>query len=83
MIVDAGGKIAKAYSAKTTPHMYIIDPQGKLVYAGAIDSKASKNADDIKGATNYVIQGLDQLMAGKAPTTPVSQPYGCAVKYDS
>jgi hypothetical protein len=83
VIVDGGGKIARAYSAKTTPHMYIVDPQGKLVYAGAIDSKASRSKDDIKGATNYVTKGLDEVMAGKTMSMPVSQPYGCAVKYDS
>jgi peroxiredoxin len=83
ILLDAGAKIGKAYGAKTTPHMYIIDPAGKLVYAGAIDSKPSAKKDDIQGATNYVVQGLSEVLAGKAITTPVSQPYGCSVKYDS
>lgn len=83
MVVDAGGKIGRAYSAKTTPHMYIVDPQGKLVYAGAIDSKPTRSADDIKGANNYVVQSINEVLAGKMISTPVSQPYGCSVKYDS
>ena len=83
IVLDAGGKIGRAYAAKTTPHMFIIDPQGKLVYAGAIDSKPTAKAADVKDATNYVIKGIDEVMAGKALSQPVSQPYGCSVKYDS
>lgn len=83
IVMDGGGTIARAYAAKTTPHMYIIDPQGKLVYAGAIDSKPSPKKDDIAGATNYVIQGLDEVMAGKPVSMAVSQPYGCSIKFDS
>jgi hypothetical protein len=75
------GKIGRAYGARTTPHMYLIDPAGKLVYAGAIDSKASANAADIPGATNYVIQAIDEVKAGKAVSKPLTQPYGCSVKY--
>ncbi len=82
-IVLDDGKIGRAYGAKTTPHMYLIDPAGKLVYAGAIDSKASANAADIPGATNYVIQAIDETRAGKAVSKPLTQPYGCSVKYAS
>jgi len=75
------GKIARTYGARTTPHIYLIDPAGKLIYAGAIDSKASANPADIAGATNYVVQAIDEATAGKPVGKPVTQPYGCAVKY--
>ena len=80
-IVDTGGAIGKAYGARTTPHMYLIDPSGKLVYAGAIDSKPSANPADIKGATNYMVQAIDESLAGKALSQAVTKPYGCSVKY--
>ena len=82
-LTDADGKIARAYGARTTPHMYIIDPQGTLIYAGAIDSKPSSNPADIAGATNYVDQALGEAMAGKAVSRAVTQAYGCSVKYPS
>ncbi|WP_338768835.1 redoxin domain-containing protein [Massilia sp. METH4] len=77
------GKIGRAYGARTTPHMYLIDPAGKIVYAGAIDSKPSSNAADIPTSTNYVIQAIDEVSAGKAVSKPITQPYGCSVKYAS
>ncbi|RZA33925.1 MAG: redoxin domain-containing protein [Lysobacteraceae bacterium] len=80
-IMDTGGAIGKAYGARTTPHMYLIDPSGKLVYAGAIDSKPSANPGDIKGATNYMVQAIDESMAGKPLSQAVTKPYGCSVKY--
>lgn len=81
-IMDPGGAIGKAaYGARTTPHMYLIDPNGKLVYAGAIDSKPTANAADIKGATNYVVQAIDEALAGKPLSQAVTKPYGCSVKY--
>jgi sensor domain CHASE-containing protein len=61
--------------------MFVIDPSGKLVYAGAIDSKASANKEDVKGATNYVSVALNEAMAGKPVTKASSEPYGCSVKY--
>lgn len=82
-IVDGSGKIARAYGARTTPHMYIINPKGTLIYAGAIDSKPSANPADIKTATNYVSQALGEASSGKAVSKPVTQPYGCTVKYPS
>jgi peroxiredoxin len=80
---DADGKIARAYGARTTPHMYIVDPHGTLIYAGAIDSKPTSNQADIPGATNYVDQALAEAMAGKAVSRATTQAYGCTVKYPS
>ena len=70
-----------AYGAKTTPHMFIIDGTGKVVYNGAIDSIRSSDVDDVKKATNYVAVALDELKAGKAVSTASTTPYGCTVKY--
>ncbi|QDH70291.1 thioredoxin family protein [Marilutibacter alkalisoli] len=80
-LLDASGTVGKAYGAKTTPHMYIIDPQGTVVYAGAIDSNNSANPATIAGATNYVTAALDEAMSGKQVSIPATQPYGCTVKY--
>ncbi|MGH8856243.1 MAG: redoxin domain-containing protein, partial [Telluria sp.] len=80
-IMDTGGAIGRAYGARTTPHMYLIDPNGKLVYAGAIDSKPSSNPADIKTATNYMVQAIDESLAGKPLSQAVTKPYGCSVKY--
>ena len=81
VILDPAGNIGRAYSAKTTPHMYIIDQRGTLVYMGGIDSITSANADDIPNATQYVRVALQALAAGKPISEPVTQPYGCSVKY--
>ncbi len=81
VLMDESGKIGQLYSAKTTPHMYIINPQGVLVYAGAIDSVPSARADDIKTATNYIRQGLNEALSGKAISMASTRPYGCSVKY--
>ena len=81
MLMDESGRVGQLYGAKTTPHMYIISPQGQLVYAGAIDSIASARADDIKSATNYVRQGLNEALAGKAISVATSRAYGCSIKY--
>jgi len=81
VILDPTGNIGRAYSAKTTPHMYIIDQSGTLVYMGGIDSITSANADDIPNATQYVRVALQALAAGKPISEPVTQPYGCSVKY--
>jgi hypothetical protein len=61
--------------------MFVIDPSGKLVYAGAIDDKPTANPDDVPGAKNYVVAALDAAMTGKEVPTRTSQPYGCSVKY--
>ena len=80
-LVDEPGTMGKSYGAKTTPHMYIIDPQGKVVYNGAIDDKRSSNPEDVKTAKNYVAAALDEMKAGKPVSTPATAPYGCSVKY--
>ncbi|MGC4003700.1 MAG: thioredoxin family protein [Pirellulales bacterium] len=82
-LMDEEGTVGKAYGARTTPHMYIVDPQGTLVYAGGIDSIASARVSDIQTATNYVRQGLDEALAGKPISQARTQPYGCTVKYKS
>ena len=81
MLMDESGKIGQLYSAKTTPHMYIINPKGVLVYAGAIDSVPSARAEDIKTATNYIRQGLNEALSGKAISVSSTRAYGCSVKY--
>ncbi|MES2424763.1 MAG: thioredoxin family protein [Pseudomonadota bacterium] len=80
-LMDENGRVGKAYSARTTPHMYIVNPQGVLVYAGGIDSIPSGRVEDIKTATNYVRQGLNEALAGKPVSMAVTKPYGCSVKY--
>lgn len=82
-LLDPEGTVGKAYGAKTTPHMYIIDGKGVLQYVGGIDSIQSADAADIPKATQYVKQALAELAGGKAVSVPVSQPYGCSVKYGS
>jgi hypothetical protein len=78
---DQDGKVGRLYDARTTPHMYVIDPSGTLVYAGGIDSIRSSRVEDIAKATNYVNAALADLKAGRPVRTKNSQPYGCAVKY--
>ncbi|GHA80348.1 thioredoxin family protein [Cognatilysobacter bugurensis] len=80
-LLDPTGATGRAYGAKTTPHMYVIDPKGVLRYAGGIDSIQSANADDIAKATQYVPQALAELSAGKPVSVSVTRPYGCSVKY--
>ncbi len=78
---DQDGAVGRLYRAKTTPHMFIVNAQGTLVYNGAIDSIRSANKSDIARAENYVTSALSELAVGEAVSTPVSQPYGCSVKY--
>ena len=80
-LMDADGKVGRAYGARTTPHMYIVDPQGKLVYAGGIDNKPTARVADIATATNHVKVALGETLAGKPVSTPTTAPYGCSVKY--
>ena len=82
-LMDAEGKVGKAYGARTTPHLYIINPAGLVVYAGAIDNKPSTQIADIAGATNHVKTALAETLAGKPVTTATTKPYGCSVKYSS
>jgi peroxiredoxin len=83
LLLDPDGKAGRAYGAKNTPHMVIINPDGKIAYEGAIDSKASPNPADIPSSTNYVKAALDESLAGKTVSTPQTKPYGCSVKYKS
>ena len=78
---DADGKVGTLYAAKTTPHMYVINPAGMLVYAGAIDDKRSTKQEDVKTAKNYVVAAVDESKLGKTVSMPSTQPYGCSVKY--
>ncbi len=80
-LLDADGKVGKLYDAKTTPHMFVIDKEGKLAYAGAIDDKASAYASDIEGAKNYVRAAVDALLAGQTVAEASTKSYGCSVKY--
>jgi peroxiredoxin len=80
-LVDEPGTLGRAYGAKTTPHMYIIDPSGKVVYNGAIDDKRSTDVADVKVARNYVVAALDEMKAGKPVSTASTTPYGCTIKY--
>ena len=82
-LLDPEGSAGRAYGAKTTPHMYVIDPKGVLRYAGAIDSIPSADTDDIAKATQYVPQALAELAAGKPVSVTLTRPYGCSVKYES
>jgi len=81
LLLDPDGKVGHEYGAKTTPDMYIINPDGKLVYEGAIDSKPTTEVADLKTATNYVKVALDDSMTGKSVPQTVTRPYGCSVKY--
>jgi peroxiredoxin len=81
LLLDPEGKAGRAYGAKNTPNMVVINPEGKIVYEGAIDSKATPNPADIPNSTNYVKVALDESLAGKAVTTSTTKPYGCSVKY--
>lgn len=78
---DEKGDVGRLYSAKTTPHMYVIDKKGNLVYMGGIDDNPSADPADIKGARNHVAAALEEALAGKPVSTPTSAPYGCSVKY--
>jgi peroxiredoxin len=80
-ILDPKGEIGHEYAAKTTPHMFVIDPSGKLIYDGAIDDHPSTDASDIPSSKNYVSAALTEAMAGQAVATAYTRPYGCSVKY--
>jgi len=80
-LMDTPGSVGMAFGAKTTPHMYIIDPSGKVAYNGAIDDRKSTHVEDVKGAKNYVPAALDEMKAGKPVTVASTTPYGCSVHY--
>jgi len=81
VLMDPGGSLGHLYSAKTTPHMYIIDPSGTLIYQGAIDDHPTSDSGDIKNSKNYVTAALSEAMAGKPVTDAATRPYGCSGKY--
>ena len=81
ILMDPRGEIGRAYGAKVTPHMYVIDPKGTVVYAGAIDDKRSANPADVKTSTNHVSVALSELAAGKAVANAATTAYGCTIKY--
>jgi len=81
VLLDNDGAIARAYGATVTPHMYIIDAKGTLVYKGGIDSIPSSNPNDIPKAKQYVRVALDEVLAGKPVTEASTRPYGCSLKY--
>jgi len=80
-LLDSTSGTGRAYSAKTTPHMFVVDPGGKVVYAGAIDDKRSTNPADAKSAHNYVRAALTEATSGKPVTVANTTPYGCTIKY--
>ncbi len=80
-LLDPKGTVGRAYGARTTPHMYIVDPKGQLIYAGGIDDKRSADPADVKIAKNYVRAALGEALAGKAVSAASTTPYGCSVKY--
>ncbi|KAB2821710.1 MAG: redoxin domain-containing protein [Candidatus Dadabacteria bacterium] len=82
IVLDPSGKIGKLYGAKTTPDIFIVDLQGKMIYKGAADSIESTDTGDIARAENYIDLALTQAMAGKPVATPETKPYGCGVKYE-
>ncbi|MCM2679929.1 thioredoxin family protein [Echinimonas agarilytica] len=81
VLLDESGDVGRLYGAKTTPHMYIISPDGMLAYMGAIDSIKSSNPADIANATNYVTQAMIELNSNKPVSQTITKPYGCSVKY--
>lgn len=81
VLMDPEGTTGRAYDAKTTPHLYIVDPQGMLVYAGGIDSIASARVSDIEKATNHVKAALADIAAKRPIAQAVTKPYGCTIKY--
>lgn len=83
ILMDTSGKVGRTYGAKVTPHMYVINPEGTLIYKGGIDNRPTTDESDIKGAKNYVQMALNQAMNGEEVEVKTAQPYGCTVKYAS
>ena len=80
-LLDPAGQVGRLYDARTTPHMFVVNGAGTLVYAGAIDDRPTANPEDVRGARNHVLAALADLRAGRAVSVPTSRPYGCSVKY--
>jgi peroxiredoxin len=83
ILLDGDGKIGRLYEAKATPQMFVIDRAGRVAYMGGIDDRPYADPESLKGARPYVALALADLEAGRPVATPVSQPYGCSVKYSS
>ena len=83
ILMDPDGEIGKTYGATVTPHMYVINPDGELVYRGGIDDKPTTDEADIEGATNYVDRALTAVMNGEEVSPKQAKPYGCTIKYAS
>lgn len=83
VLLDPKGEIGRIYRAQTTPHMFVIKPDGVLAFMGGIDDKPSTRAEDVKTAKNFVDEALDEVTSGKAVSTPTARPYGCTIKYTS
>jgi len=81
VLLDPKGTLGHLYGAQATPHMYVINPAGKLVYMGAIDDRPTSDPSDIAGSKNYVAAAIDETKAGKPVSTPATRAYGCSVKY--
>jgi len=81
VLLDPTGVLGRLYDAKTTPHMFIIDPKGILIYNGAIDDRPTTELADVKGAKNYLSLALEEASTGKPVSIPTTRPYGCSVKY--
>lgn len=81
ILMDPTGDVGHTYGARTTPHMYVINPEGTLVYKGGIDNKPTTDVADIQDAQNYVRAALDEAMAGEEVSVKTAPPYGCSVKY--
>ncbi len=81
VLIDEDGVIGRAYDARTTPHMYVVDPEGVLQYAGAIDDQPSANPATLEGAVNYLSLALEALDEGRTPDPAETRAYGCSVKY--
>lgn len=83
LLLDPNGKVGRLYGARTTPHMFVIDKAGRLVYMGGIDDRPYTDPESLKGAKNYVALALADVKAGRRVAEPVTRPYGCSVKYSS
>jgi peroxiredoxin len=81
VVMDTKGEIGRAFGANVTPHMFVVDPSGTVVYAGAIDDKRSANPADVKTANNYIVAALTDARSGKPIATASSSAYGCTIKY--
>lgn len=82
ILLDPKGQVGRMYKAKTTPHMFLVDKKGTLIYAGAIDDRPTTSTGDVKTAKNWVRQAMDEALAGKPVSSPATAPYGCSVKYE-